>query len=227
MARLPRAVFAGVPHLAVLRVQHGQLLAADDLDLAAALSALGDAMRSNAIDLHAYGIDEQRVEIVVTPPAAEALSRAMQAFARRHAAAFNRRHGRRGGLWAGRFEAAALDAEPWLLRAMVRVEQSPGGAVRACSSAAHHAGLRSDALISDPPAFWALGNTPFEREARYRSWLAEPLPAEWVLALDAAVRGGWPLGSDDFVAKLAERVGRPLKRRPRGRPAKPVSESIK
>jgi putative transposase len=106
---------------------------------------------------------------------------------------------------------------------MVRVEQPAGGLARPCSSAAHHGGLGTDSLITEPPAYWLLGNTPFEREARYRAWLSEPLPAAWLQAFDAALRGGWPLGSEAFVAKLTEQAGRPLARRPRGRPALPRS----
>ena len=124
MARQPRAVFAGLPHLVALRVQHQQSLAIDDQDRASALVLLGESMQVQGVSLHAYGLKQDLVELVVTPTSAEALSRAMQAFARRHAVAFNRRHGRHGGLWAGRFAATALEAEPWLLRAMVRA--TPG-----------------------------------------------------------------------------------------------------
>lgn len=223
MARQPRAVFGGLPHLLSLRVQHQQTLAVDDTDRAAALHLLSDSMRSADVLIHAYGLDDQQVDLVVTPPSAEVLSRAMQGFARRHAAAFNRRHGRRGSLWAGRFEAAALESEPWLLRAMLRAEQAPTGGWRAVSSAAHHCGLVIDARISEPAVYWALGNTPFERDQRYRAALSEPLPSVWCASMDEALRGGWPLGSEAFVARLSEHSARPLRRRLPGRPRSTAS----
>jgi putative transposase len=225
MARQSRAVFGGLPHLVALRVQHQQTLAVDDADRAAAVHLLSEGMRSADVLIHAYGIDDQRVELVVTPPSAEALSRAMQSFARRHAAAFNRRHARHGSLWAGRFEAAVLESESWLWRAMLRVEQSPEGGWRALSSAAHHCGLVADARISEPTAYWTLGNTPFERDQRYRAALAEPLPPAWRSSMDAALRGGWPLGSAAFIAGLSERSSRTLMRRLPGRPRSGLRKS--
>ena len=223
MARQPRAVFAGLPHLVALRVQHQQSLAVDDEDRSNALSRLGAAMQAQAVSLHAYGLRQDLVELVVTPNSSDSLSRAMQDFAKRHAAAFNRRHGRHGGLWAGRFAVAALEADPWLLRAMVRVEQPLADALRPWSSAAHHAGLRADPLISEPAAYWGLGNTPFEREAAYRQLLLERTPVEWTLALDAALRGGRPLGSEAFLRFLEAQAHRSFARAPRGRPAKSTS----
>lgn len=220
MARQPRAVFAGLSHLVALRVQHQQSLAVDDEDRANAVRLLGEAMRGQGASLHAYGLKQDLVELVVTPPSADALSRAMQAFARRHTAAFNRRHGRHGGLWAGRFAATALESEPWLLRAMVRVEQPTAESVRQWSSAAHHVGLRSDPLINEPTTYWSLGNTPFEREARYRLLLLEKAPVEWTQALDSALRGGRPLGSEPFLAALGATAQRSFTRPLRGRPPK-------
>jgi putative transposase len=221
MARQPRAFFAGLPHLVALRVQHQQSLSVDDEDRTKALVLLGEAMQAHGACLHAYGLKQDLVELVATPTSADSLSRAMQAFAKRHAAAFNRRHGRHGGLWAGRFAATALEADPWLLRAMVRVEQPTAeSTTRPWSSAAHHAGLRSDPLVSEPAAYWGLGNTPFEREAAYRQLLVAPTPTEWTLALDAALRGGWPLGSESFLLALGARAQRSFVRRPRGRPLK-------
>ncbi len=218
MARQPRAVFAGLAHLVALRAQHQQSLAIDDEDRASALVLLGESMQAQGVSLHAYGLKQDLVELVVTPTSAEALSRAMQAFARRHAVAFNRRHGRHGGLWAGRFAATALEAEPWLLRAMVRVEQATADAMHRWSSGTHHAGLRSDPLISEPAAYWALGNTPFEREATYRQLLAERAPIEWSQAFGSALRSGRPLGSESFLAALGVQAQRSFARPVRGRP---------
>jgi hypothetical protein len=35
------------------------------------------------------------------------------------------------------------------------------------SSYCHHAGIRPDGLMTDHAKVWALGNTPFQREAAY------------------------------------------------------------
>lgn len=227
MARLPRAVFDGLPHLVQLRGPSRESLFLDGEDLRNAHALLREAVLLHRLALHGWCFLPDRVELLITPPAAEALSRAMQTFARRHAAAYNRRHDRAGSLWAGRYRAAVIDPGAWMLACLLRVDgagpvEPPGfpefGAWM--SSRAHHLGSASDSLLSDPPAYWALGNTPFEREARYRALLAQALPARHAEPIEAALRGGWALGPPDFLARLGEQAARPLQPRPRGRPAR-------
>jgi putative transposase len=76
--------------------------------------------------------------------------------------------------------------------------------------------------LIDPEAFWGLGNTPFEREAAYRSFRERVLTANEVVEIEAALRGGWALGSEAFVSRLIARADRPARPRPRGRPRQTV-----
>jgi putative transposase len=87
-----------------------------------------------------------------------------------------------------------------------------------CSSAAHHLGVQHDPLVTDHPAFWQLGNTPFEREAAYGLLLSEPLDASVGERLEHAMSRGWAIGSERFLAELAGRLSRPVRPRPPGRP---------
>lgn len=233
MARLPRLGVAAWPHLLVQQVHDGQLLARDDIDRQALSDALRDAARVHAVALHAYHLGESALMLVATPEAADGLSLLMQAVGRRYVAAFNRRHGRQGGLWAGRYRGTVLDPARHVLDAMVLVEtreQSPqmsavssgaaGAQGAAWSSAGHHLGLRTDPLVSDPAAFWALGNTPFERQATWRLRLAEGLAAARVTELTQAMHKGWALMSPEQELALSQSIGRRLSPRPRGRPRK-------
>jgi putative transposase len=86
------------------------------------------------------------------------------------------------------------------------------------SSASHHLGRKVDAHITGLPEYWALGNTPFERELAWQRLLDDPLPAAQVAALAGAASAGWAHGSPAFVAQLQLLTGRPLQARPRGRP---------
>lgn len=229
MARLPRLILAGLPHLLSQRAQHGQAMVRDDEDRGALLRLLHDAATQHRVALHAYAVLDGRFDLVATPEAPEGLSLLMQAVARRHAAAYNRRHGRSGGLWEGRFRAAVVEPEPWLLRCMIYVEQLPlyeavgdESAMPAWSSQAAHFGAAADALLSHPPAYWSLGNTPFEREAAYRRRFERGLTSAELLAVEQALRGGWVLGSNDFAERLRHSSGRPARPRAPGRPRKAV-----
>ena len=222
MARLPRLLIDGLPHLISLRAQHGQAMLRDEADRQALMAVLREAATLQRVALHGWSLQETRLDLIASAPAGPSLSLMMQSVARRHAAAFNRRHDRRGSLWEGRFRAAVIEPGAWLLRCMVHVDllAGPDGdpAESDHSSRAAHVGAVREPLFRAPEAYWALGNTPFEREAAYRRLLQQGLSAEEGVALESALRGGWPLGSAAFAGNLALGAGRPTQPRPRGRP---------
>lgn len=234
MARLARLSIEGWPHLVLQRVHEGQTMVRDDTDRAALLDALREAARLANVSIHAYSIGADRLLLLATPHDAQGLSRMMQAFGRRYVAIFNRRHSRSGSLWAERFRTTVIEPSSHLLDGMAYVELDPLGcdqppvpgslAERAAadhgSSAAHHLGQRSDVLVSDHPVYWALGNTPFEREAAYRKRLGEGLSATQRAAITDALHKGWALGSEAFRAELAKHCKRRLTPLRRGRPRK-------
>lgn len=230
MARLPRFVLVRQPHYIVQQGHNGQPIVADDADRQALMALLRDAAVTHRVEVHAWALLPDRLHLLATPRTeAAALSRMMQTLGRRYVVQFNRRHGRTGTLFDGRFKLAAIDAERWLIDAMRFIEQQPvvapsdlaSDTAPDWSSAAHHLGRRGDPLVSDAPGFWALGNTPFEREAAWRRLLDQPLPTDRAAALSAAARRGRPLGSAEFIAKL-QGIGteRSLTSRSRGRPRK-------
>lgn len=227
MARLPRLQAAGWPHLLVQRVHDGQLLARDDQDRQALLDCLRDAARTHQVLIHAYTLAADHLHLLATPAGDDGLSLMMQALGRRYVALYNRRHGRAGGLWAGRFRATVIDPQQHLLDCMLLVESHAlrSGSVSRVdddlwSSVRHHLGLRTDPLISDHKLFWALGNTPFEREAAWRRRLQEGLSAGVLRAMAESMHKGWALMSPQVGERLQANVGRRLAPRPRGRPRK-------
>jgi putative transposase len=230
MARLRRLAVGGVPHLVVQRGHDGKAVFADDVDRQAYLHALGEVLRAHGVLLYGYALLDAEVWLVVQPDAAEGLSRAMQALGRRFVAAVNRRHGRSGTLWDGRYRATVIDPATQLVDVLVHVETKPVDAGLAAtaaqwpwSSAAHHIGQRRDPLLADPPPLWALGNTPFEREMAWRRRLDAGLALAQRQAIDDAARHGWALGPPSFLALVEQQAGRPVTRRRRGRPPRAVA----
>jgi putative transposase len=226
MARLPRLSLAGQVHLVLLHSRAGLPMFVDDADRQRYRLALLDSSREHAVAVHAYALLDDQVLLLASAPAPASLGRFMQAVARRYVRPFNRRHGRSGALWEGRYRSAVIDPASFLLVCMRLIEQAPvraGGVLRASdwawSSAAHHAGLRSDAVVTEHAAYWQLGNTPFERQAKYVRESTVMLADDAVRELYAAARHGWPVGPAAFLRALAETTARPVERRPRGRPA--------
>lgn len=227
MARLARLSVAGELHYVIQRGHNRQAVFLDDADRELYLSALRDAAAEHRLIVHAYVLLDNEIQLLATPQLPDSLSKAMQALGRRYVATFNRRHGRSGTLWEGRFKAAILESERYLLSAMCLLELAPvetqmasGAGSFRWSSAAHHLGARRDPLVHDHRLYWALGNTPFDRELAYARALERGVaPVEAKALLDAAQRS-WALGSDRFLSQLAERTARPLAARKRGRPRK-------
>jgi putative transposase len=233
MARLARLTVAGQPHLIIQLARSGQTPFRDSVDHRAYLEVLKDSARECGVAVHAHALLNDQVRLLATPRDTQALGRFMQRIGRRYVPEFHRRHGGTGALWAGRFQSAPLDPERYLLPAILLIEQAPqqAGAVAQAldwpwSSAQHHTGRERNSWITEHPAYWRLGNTPFEREAKHQLALQQPLLDSSVAELLSAVRGGWPLGSPAFVAAIAQGTPRLLKARPRGRPRRRTTEAI-
>lgn len=227
MARLRRVELTDWPYMVVLRAQEGQTLVRDDEDRQRLLNILRDASREYGLAIHAYSLLDDHLHLLATPQQANALSLSMQALGRRYVAGFNRRHQRQGGLWAGRYRATIIDPTRYLFSCMVFIElhaQRTHAAHRAedylWSSIAHHLGRRTDPLIMDHVLFWALGNTPFERQAGWRRRLDDGLSLTVIRQLAEATHKGWALAEDATLQRLQDQADRPLQPRPRGRPRK-------
>lgn len=217
MARLPRLAVAGQAHLALMLGHGAQPVFANDEDRRQFLAALRESALQQQVAVHAYALLPGEVLLLLTPATAGALGALMQGLGRRYGAAFNRRHGRRGSLWAGRFRTAVVQAGAMALDALLFVDLQ-GQAHPAWCSLDHHLGRRRDPLVTDGDAWWTLGNTPFEREAAYQRRVGEGLAAERSAVLADAVHKGWAVGDDAFLAALAQQADRPVQPRPRGRP---------
>lgn len=225
MARLPRLVVPGLPHHVIQRGNDRQSIFRDDVDRRRYLETLLDAVRTHRLAVHAYVLMDNHVHLLASPASAQDLSRTMQSLGRRYVGWFNARHARSGTLWEGRFRCAVMETERYLLACMRYIELNPVRANMvaragdyAWSSARFHLGQRQDQLITDHPLFWALGNTPFEREAAWRSLLDQGLSDLQVKQITESVFKGWACGGDAFLDWLKSRTERPVAPRPRGRP---------
>jgi putative transposase len=226
MARLPRLAFAGRPHYLVQRGHNGAPVFLDAADRAAYLAILREAAATHRVAIHAYALGDTEIRLLATPDEAPALSQWMQAVGRRYVAGFNRRHGRSGTLWSGRFRSTVVEDAQVMdcvrhIEASAESTESDGGAPEAgASSAPHHAGVRTDPAIKEHAAYWRLGNTPFDREAAYRRLQETPLPERVTRAIADAVQQGWPLGSAEFKGELSKHTARRLHPLTKGRPRK-------
>lgn len=227
MARLPRLVLPGHPHLIVHRAQAGLSAFRDDADRIAYLDALRASARDAGVAVHAYALLPNEVRLLATPREAPGLAQMMQMIGRRYVRHYNAKHQRAGTPWEGRFRSVAIDAEAEFVACLRYIEGAgvdghSGDAAGLHSSRCHHVGMRALPSLVEHRAFWALGNTPFEREAAYRALLDAGQGERDLARIEAALRSGRPLGGPQFAAQAGEISGRQFTARPRGRPRKAI-----
>lgn len=227
MARLPRLVVPGQPHHIIQRGADRRDVFCDDGDHQVFLNWLREAARQYQVAIHAYVLMPNHLHLLATPADEVGLGRMMQWVGRHYVPYFNQKYGRVGTLWQGRYKTTVIDSERYFLTCSRYIELNP---VRAgmlsdpgqyrWSSYAHHVGLHPDPLVTDHALYWALGNTPFAREAAYRDLAQQALTPEQIAALSEATLKGWALGSDQFKAGLEQQVERRVRPAKRGRPSK-------
>lgn len=200
-----------------------------DADRRVYLEWLHTYVEEYALELIAYCLMTNHVHLVIVPPAAEALHRALRPLHTRFAQRLNRTRGWNGHVWQGRYHSSPLDER--YLRAAVRyVERNPVRAKMAAdaesypwSSAAAHCGLRHDPLLSTNPAW----GRRFADIGDWSAWLAEEEEQQSIATLRLHSVKGLPCGSDAFVETLEAAAGRELRCRPQGRPARSPEKGVR
>jgi putative transposase len=177
--------------------------------------------------VHAYVLMTNHVHLLVTPRDARSVPRTLQSLGRRYVRFVNDTYRRTGTLWEGRYRAAVIDSEAYLLACMRYIELNPVRAGMVAhprdyrwSSYRAHAHGAVDALAQEHALFRRLGKTASERQSAYRALVRAALDPEFIEALRSATNGGWALGSERFERGIAKALGRRATPLPPGRPPK-------
>jgi putative transposase len=225
MARLPRLSVPGYPHHVIQRGNNRQAIFFRPADYQRLLDLMEENARKYGVAIHAYVLMDNHFHFLVTPETQDSLPKMMQAVGRGYVRYFNDAYGRSGTLWDGRYRSTLIQAERFLLSCMVYVDLNPvrAGLVAGArdypwSSHCHYIGQRTERLVTPHPMYWALGNTPFAREAAYADLVDAGVSADRQLALTQSTLHGWALGEADFVADVQKKTGRRVSKTRAGRP---------
>jgi putative transposase len=179
--------------------------------------------------IHAYVLMTNHVHLLVTPAAAESVPRLMQSLGRRYVRYVNDVYRRTGTLWEGRYRAAPVDSEAYLLTCQRYIELNPvrAGMVAdpagyAWSSYPANALGGADPLVRPHALYLALGDTAEARRRAYRGLFDEALGEEVMAELRAATNGGWAIGGERFKEQIAAQLRRRVTPLRPGRPPKPA-----
>jgi putative transposase len=225
MARLPRLTLAGYPHHIILRGNNRQAIFMDSADFQRTLALLQVNAQEQQVQIHAYVLMSNHLHLLLTPLQNDSLPKMMQAVGRSYVLYFNKRHGRSGTLWEGRYRSALIQTERYFLACMAYIDLNPvraGMVAQAAdylwSSHGHYIGRQNEAWLSPHPLYWEMGNTPFAREAAYAAMVQSGINQKQQQALTSSALSGWALGEDVFVEGLQKQTPRRVNAAKAGRP---------
>ena len=225
MARLPRLTLAGYPHHIILRGNNRQAIFMDSADFQRMLALLQNHAKERDVQVHSYVLMSNHLHLLLTPLQNDSLPKMMQAVGRSYVLYFNKRHGRSGTLWEGRYRSSLIQTERYFLACMAYIDLNPvraGMVAQAAdylwSSHGHYIGRQNEAWLSPHPLYWDMGNTPFAREATYAAMVQAGVNQEQQQALTSSALSGWALGEKSFVQGLQKQTTRRVNRAKAGRP---------
>ncbi|MCX8522250.1 MAG: transposase [Rhodoferax sp.] len=227
MARLARLGFPGLPHHVIQRGHNRQPIFQSAADYQFMRDLLRESASAAAVEVHAYVLMPNHFHLLLTPRTEPALPQLLQTIGRRYVRYFNSAAQRSGTLWDGRYRSTILQAERYLLPCMASIDLNP---VRAAlcheasdypwSSHLHYIGRQPEKWLTPHPLFWALGNTPFAREAAYAALVASGVGVQQQQSLTDATLKGWALGDAAFLQRLQKDTPRRLTKGQAGRPVR-------
>ena len=227
MARLARLTVPEVTHHVVVQGINRESIFIDNADRVAWLGFLQAHALTTHVRVHAYVMLRDHIQILVTPEPDGDVSRMMQGIGRQYVSAFNRKHGRTGTLWDGRYRCSLVQSDQHLLRSMAFMDLTPVrlgevGAVGShiWGSYGHYTGSQSETWLYTPAPVWALGNTPFAREAAYQALVNRGLSAAETTDIADHVWRGWAMGDPAFLRVLRRPRNVGWKKRDLGAPKK-------
>ena len=224
MARLPRFFVPEMPLHVIQRGNDRQPIFGGRDDVTFYRSCLARAAREHGVAIHAYVFMTNHAHLLATPQFATSMPKMMQSIGRIYVQYFNGTYRRTGTLWEGRYRAALVDDEDYLLICMRYIELNPVRAQMVAgpgefpwSSFAANAWGAADDLLAPHAIYRRLGPSPETRQAAYRKLFRSAIPEDEMRSIRDATQHAWALGSAAFRSRIAA-LGRRAERLPMGRP---------
>ncbi len=227
MPRQPRYFLPGIPQHVIQRGVDRQAVFFCPSDFELYLRVLDEAAIRYDCLIHAYVLMTNHTHLLLTPGGERALPQLMQAMGRSYVQALNRKHGRTGTLWEGRYKASLVQDDTYMLTCYRYIELNPVRAGLATkpwlyrhSSYAHNALGRFNQLITPHSAYDSLAKTPGARRAAYRELFNDRLTAETLTDIRDTTNACLVLGDDGFKDRVEVLIGRTVRPSKGGRPRK-------
>jgi putative transposase len=215
MPRISRIIIPGCPHHIIQRGNRRQQVFFSDSDKALYMDLLKRQIDKHGFSVWAYCLMGNHIHLIAVPAQKNSFAKGFAEAHRKYTSLINIREDWKGYLWQGRFISYPLD-EAHCYAAIRYVERNPvrAGLVAKAedypwSSARAHVYRSPDPLISRIPLEAAICD--------WASYLGQEDTEGNVREFIEHESTGRPLGSDDFIRRLEQSLGRTLAPKKRGR----------
>ena len=225
MPRTGRVVLPNYPHHVVQRGHNRQVVFPQSQDYRYYLDTLHEWKVGYDIKVYAWCLMTNHVHLVLEPPeAVENLGRLMKRLAGRQTRYINRRLGRSGTLWEGRYKSSPIQTDAYLLACCRYAELNP---VRAgmvddpdsypWSSYRSRPASSATALLDEQPTYRALGRSPAERLQHYRHFVLAGTPDAELRLIRQSLQRCQLTGDGRFIDIVERLTGRRIEHKAPGR----------
>jgi REP-associated tyrosine transposase len=209
MARHSRLIVPGLALHIRQRGVDGMACFKEEADRLVYLSVLRDLVTKAQCELHAYCLMTNHVHLLITPTDEAGCSTFMRELGRRYVPYFNKRHGRTGTLWDGRFRSCLVESREYVLACYRYIERNPVRAGMVGSPSAYrwssfkaNIGEVEDRALRGHAEYAALGCDAIARHAAYRRFCLTAEEASFVTELREATDAGLPLVGQALRSRL-------------------------
>ena len=224
MSRYPRAVFPNVPLHIIQRGNNRCPCFFSDTDYQTYLGILADATEKFPCQVHAYVLMPNHVHLLATPLEEAAPAAMMKWLSQKYVQHINRKRGRYGTLWQGRYRSCLVDNDHYFFVCQRYIELNP---VRAglslhpadydWSSYRVNAFGQDSSIVVPASSYLALAAAPLERQSNYRALFDELIAPEMIAQVRGATNSSLFLGSVAFAERMAVHFGRSATKERAGR----------
>lgn len=230
LPRKERLFIAGMPQMIAFKGNNNEAIFRDEDDYSFFLLCLKNAIRLHAVDVHAFSLHGSLVFLLLSTGDKAALARFTQYLGRCYVPYFNKRHGRSGVLWEGRYRSCSIEPASYFLLCQkyveTQAEDSSGSELAAWNSGAAYCGEQALGFLTPHSAYLALAAEDEARYARYRQFLSMPLGASFIYRIEECLRQNCVLGTLNYCLELEERLHHPVRPRLSGRPRKHYPDKL-
>jgi len=229
MPRKPRFFLPNVPVHAITRGNNRSDVFLDDSDKEFYLLCMRESSKRYSTAIHAYVLMDNHIHLLISSEEPAHISKFMQHIGRQYVPYFNKKYGRTGTVWQGRFKASIIDSEKYLLSCYRYIELNP---VRAgmvdmpelyqWSSFAYNALGLTDSILQPHNVYLRLGKTVKERAKYYHIGFEnnEMDDPRLLQQIRGTVQTGTPLGLKKFIKTIEKELNTKVGSSKRGRPKK-------